>query len=319
MRRRIVGIIALIALAGLALGVYGRFVREPPPPPEGPRFTDDQKPLPPADEFEQLAKTDPVAMLAKCLARYEREVKGGVTATLLKQERVGGEPKPDKDPPEEVISLFVRGDVPDPATGKPAVEVLMKWQSGARTFLGSEIKGTLYSERPGAEGTGGKVVTWRPKATFKTNAISINDPLARGQSRYCIRDAGLYRGMLRTYDAWKQRKEAGTLHAEYLGKRFVEKAGRECYIVRRTCPSPEVDAFELGGEPDLSPKNVAEAGFTQVTVMIDAERWLQVGSELHRVGPDGRAVLIGSYYFRDVNTNPTFAPDTFDREGLLKR
>jgi hypothetical protein len=320
MARGIVRLAAVLALIGLGLSVYARFFYEPPLV-EPPRRDDDGKPLPKTDEFEELAKTDPVAMYDACLKRFEREVRGGFRATLVKRERVNGEPKPPAEPQEEVIRQAVRGDVPDAETGQACIEVVMKWQSGEREALGSKIQGTLYSEKPGEAGTGGKVIVWRPSAPFASTMPSpIKGPLAESQSRYCIRDAGLYGGMHRTYEAWKQRKEAGTLTTKYLGKEVVEKAGgRLCYVIERTCKSPEVDAFERGGVADTSPSNVAKVGFTSVRVMIDAERWLQVGTELHRAGPDGKSILIASYYFRDVELNPTFGPDTFSEAGLKKK
>jgi hypothetical protein len=315
MRRRIVGLLTVLALVGLGLSVYAKFFYAPPLLARQQHHQDDHKPLPKADEFEELVRTDPLTMYDKCLTRYKREVKGGMRATLVKRERVKGEPKPPADPQEEVISIAVRGDVPD-ETGKVCPEVVMKWQSGARrSFLG-EIRGTFYSERPPPEGTGKKVLVKLPISTITT---SPNTQLAQTQSRYCICDAGLLGAMTRTYSAWKQRKEAGTLKVEYLGKRVVEQTGgRLCHIVKRTCGGLEVDPFQIDGKADLSPENIEKSGFTSVTVMIDVERWIQVGSELVRTGPDGRDTLIASYYFRDVELNPPFEPDTFSEAGLKK-
>jgi hypothetical protein len=305
--------LTLVPLAGLLVGVYVRFFREPPPPPEPPVVVDDHNRLPTADEFLQLAKTDPVAMLHASLIRYQREGNGSFTATLVKKERVHGEPKPPKEPPEEVINLFVRGDDAEP----PCIEVLMKWQSGARKAMGAEIRATLYNEKPAPEGTGGRVVTWRPNALVKTFTVNATDSMARDQSRYCIRDAGIYRGMLRTYEAWKRRQDAGTLTARYLGTELIAQLdGRLCHVVERSCPSPEVDPFELKKEadPEPSPKTVAAEGFTRVRIMIDVETWLQVGTELYR--PDGE--LLAAYYFRNPDIKPTLPADTFTDAALKK-
>ncbi|HSQ54746.1 MAG TPA: hypothetical protein VLM40_03295 [Gemmata sp.] len=310
-----------LALVGLGLSIYARFFYAPALA-EPERFVDDHGRLPTAEEFEALAASDPVKMYDACLKRFQREVKGGFRATLIKRERVHGEPKPPEDPPEEVIRLAVRGDVPDSETGKSQIEVSMKWQSGPRKdFLGSEIWATLYSERPGKDGTGGAVVTWRPHALIRpVTPVPVNGSLAQGQSRYCIRDAGHYGGMHRTFLAWENRRKAGTLKTEYLGKQVIEKVGgRLCYVVRRHCDSPEVDPFERGGAADTSPSNVAKVGFTSVTVMIDCESWLQVGTELQRTGPDGKPILIASYYFRDIELNPKFEPDTFTEAGLSRK
>ena len=303
MARTVVGAIALATLVLLGVGVYGRFFAPPPPPPAGPEFTDTASaPLP-------TAKTDPVAMYEKCLAHYQRTAKG-LSATLVKRERVNGEPLPAQD---EVILLAVRGDVPDPATGTHEIEVAMHWVSGAKRVGLGEVVATLFSEKPGAEGTGGEVVTYRPRALKPTHSVALAGSSAKGQSRYSIRDAGIYRGMLRTYDAWKQRRAAGTLKTEYVEKRAVaEVGGRVCHVIDRTAAAPEADPFELGGAPVTDPAVIARDGFTRVRVMIDAETWMQVGSELYR--PDG--TLLASYYFRNVDTNPTFAPDTFTVAGL---
>ncbi|MCE9564728.1 MAG: DUF1571 domain-containing protein [Planctomycetes bacterium] len=317
MIRFCVGLAAIATFAALVLGVYGRFFTAPSPEAKVDEVVYDvAAPLPAANEFEQLAKTDPVAMYEKCLARYQRDAKG-FTATLVKKERVAGEPKPPKEPQEEVIQLAVRGDTPDPTTGKHCTEVSMRWQSGAKRFVGAEIRATLYSELPGDAGTNGNVMSFRPDALLKSvSSVHPADPLAQGQSRYCIRDAGMYRGMLRTFNAWKQRKDAGTLTTEYVGKKPIpEIDGRVCYVIDRVCASPEADPFELGGAPVTDPAILARDGFTKVRVMIDAETWQQVGTELYR--PDGQ--LLASYYFRNPNTNPTFAPDTFTMAGLKKK
>ena len=66
------------------------------------------------------------------------------------------------------------------------------------------------------------------------------------------------------------------------------------------------------------PKVVANEGFTEVTIFVDAERWVQVGTELYRTEPDGTRVLVGAYAFRDVQLNPDFPPDTFTPAGMKK-
>ena len=325
MTRNIVcGVGIAACLTGIGLGLYTKYVHSTPAP-DAPVFNDNPlKPLAPPDKFEKLARENPVEMLAQCLSRYQREVSGGGRFTLQKQERVKGEPKHPDAPPVEVIEVCVRGDVPDPETKKTAIEVLMKWKSGARkpasdfTGLARPIEATLFSEKPAPEGYDGKVVT-RPGVLQTISApMDPGSSLAKSQSRYCIRDAGLYRSMLRTYEAWKNRAAAGELKVEYLGKRTPEHIGRECHVVRRLCPRVEIDAFEVGGTASTEPKVVAVEGFTEVTIFIDAERWLQVGTELYRTEPDGTRVLVGAYYFRDVQLNPTFPPETFTAAGLKK-
>jgi len=324
MSRRLLITSGVVALAASGLGyvAYEQYPRDTPPP-VAPPFIDRGETLSSQQQFDKLAETDPVKMLAECLTRYQREVKGA-QFTLRKQERVQGKPKPTAEPPVEVIDVCVRGDVPDPETNKTAIEVRMKWTSGARkpasdfTGLARPIEATLFSERPAPEGYGGKVVT-RPGVVKE-----ISDPMdpagsmAEGQSRYCIRDAGLYRSMLRTHAAWAARQAAGELKVDYIGKRTPEFIGRECHVIKRTCPRIELDAFEIGGKANTDPKAIANEGFTEVTIFVDAERWLQVGTELYRTEPNGKRVLVGAYAFRDVQLNPDFGPETFTPAGMKK-
>lgn len=311
------GIVALTA-AGGAYFAYDTFFRAAPPPPPV-EHPDTGATLSTQQQFDKLAETDPVKMLDQCLTRYQREVKGGLRCTLQMQERVRGEPKPPAQPTVEVLDLCVHGDVPDPESKQTAIEVLMKWQSGAKVVAGSEVRGTLFSERPAADHPG-KILPWRPKALLMKlgPVMPYNGKEAQGQSRYCIRDAGLYRSMLRTHKAWEARQAAGELKFEYLGKRTPEQIGRECHVIKRVCPRVELDSFEIGGTASTDPKVVAAEGHTEVTVFIDVERWLQVGTELYRTEPDGTRVPVGAYYFRDVQLNADLPPDTFTTAGLKK-
>jgi hypothetical protein len=188
----------------------------------------------------------------------------------------------------------------------------MIWEQGARKdLLKNAVRGTAYVE--GANGD--QILTYRPTAIFlKDHNIDLKGPMARDASRYCIKDAGLYRSMLRTYAAWKDRKEGGVLKTTYLGKRSVpELGGRVCYEVRRTCEKPEVDPFALDEQPPTDQKIIDRDGFTEVTLLIDAERRLQIGTVLRRA--DGE--LIGEYYFQDVELVTTeFPPDTFTAAAL---
>jgi hypothetical protein len=306
MSRRAIAVSAGAMAIALGLVLYTLIPSKTADLIEVPQVLDTAAALSKPTEFEQLAKSDPVAMLENCLVRYQREVKDGLRCTLDKEERVHG-----KLLPREEISLFVRGDVPEPTTNKTQIEVLMKWQSGAQQVLGSLVKGTLYVEEKSRE----QIITWRPDAPFrKEHAIDIAGSSARGASRYCIRDAGLYRSMLRTFKVWEQRKREGTLVTEYLGRKPIERAGGvECHIVKRTCRPEEVDSFELGGTPNR--EAIAQEGFAELTIMIDAERWLQVGTEARRANGE----LIGAYYFRGIELNPIFLPGTFDKDGLLKK
>lgn len=309
-------LLACVLLMAGGAGLYWGWLRPAPPLAESEEFLDDHAPLPESEAFLRLLLDHrPVEALEKCLARYQREVRQGVTATLVKRERIYGQPRPPQAPPEEVIELAVRGDVPDEA-GKTRIQVRMVWRQGARNVLGSPLRGVLYVEEQGHGQD--KILTYRPQALLRPeHAIALNDVSARSSSRYCLRDAGLYRGLLRTYTVWKQRQQAGRLQVRYLGTEAVDVVGgRVCHILERTCPEPEVDPFEIGGAPNIRPgDDPTEVGVVRVRLYLDAERWLQLGSELYRA--DGH--LLACYYFRDVNLRPVFAEDDFTPAGLKRR
>ncbi|GIW83696.1 MAG: hypothetical protein KatS3mg106_209 [Gemmataceae bacterium] len=209
------------------------WLRPAPPLAEGEEFYDDQKPLPEAEAFLRLLLDhQPVEALEKCLARYQREVRHGMTATLVKKERIYGQPPPPQEPVQEVIDLAVRGDVPD-ESGRTHIQVRMIWREGARQVLGSPVRGVLFVEEQG--GGKDKILTYRPQALLRPeHYIALNDVSARSSSRYCVRDAGLYRGMLRTYTVWKQRQQAGRLQVHYLATEAVDFLdGRVCHILER--------------------------------------------------------------------------------------
>jgi hypothetical protein len=329
--------VLVAVVGGAGYGTY-RLVAPAPNLAEGGERVDEGKPLPNQNQFDVLVgakppppdkpganpqpdtpfvQADPVAMLDACLIKYQREVKGGFTAILEKHEQVEGKLH---DP--EVIRLAARHEFPDPPGSPLGVQMRMVWESGApKDFTGSEMRAVLYDQKTDPK----QIVTWRPKArldSLREFRVDVNGSLARGASRYCIRDGGLYRGTLRTYDAWKARQAAGVLKTEYLGKQVAEKAGKHpdgrpvtCHVIRRTCPSPELDAFEIGGHPSTDPKDVDRDGFTEVTIMIDEERWLQVGTVIKRTDVQPER-LIGEYYFRDVELNPALPEDTFTVEGM---
>ena len=69
-----------------------------------------------------------------------------------------------------------------------------------------------------------------------------------------------------------------------------------CYAFKRTCPKPEED------------------GFSEGTVYVDKENWLQVGTLLK--ADDGK--VIGEYLFRDVRFNPKFRADQFTKAVLTQ-
>jgi hypothetical protein len=238
---------------------------------------DNGSPLPDAASLERLARTDPVAFLEACLRRCDREVHG-YRATLQKQERIDGKVRP-----VEVIDVAFRE--------KP-FSVLFDWREGA-----GRARRTLY-----VRGENEDKLLVRPSGAlaYKLAGIVSRDPEgpdARAAGRYPLTGFGIKIGMQRVLSSWQAAQKKGELHVEYVERRRVRELGnRECYVLRRA--------------PYARPE---EDGITSLTMYVDVETWLQVGTILK--GKDG---LIGEYYFRDVRLNPEFPADTFTRLSLEK-
>lgn len=244
-------------------------------------------------DFARLAQTDPIAMLSAAIRRYRAEVRS-YTARLDKQERVRGTLYPP-----EVLRISVR-DTP--------YAVKMIWEAGARTVLFAQVEGVLYA----AGENGGKIKVWRPTSFLKLVDSGPNDATARNASRYSITEAGLASALERTYRAWSEADKTQDLQWEFVATHPVpEVGGRVCHIIRRTCTKPELDPF-LMSEPRPDASSRPDEAFTTITLMFDAETWLQIGSVLERADHQ----LIASYYFRDIVLNPTLSADTFTPAGL---
>jgi outer membrane lipoprotein-sorting protein len=137
--------------------------------------------------------------------------------------------------------------------------------------------------------------------------------MGKGSSRYSIEDAGLKRGSLRTFKAWQTKREAGELIFDYRGKvKLPELGNRECFAIHRTIKGLEVDNFRLNDDTVRNPAKHPKEAFTAVTIYLDCETWLQVGSQLWKA--DG--TLYASYFFRDIEINPAFGPDDFTKKAL---
>lgn len=259
-------------------------------------------PAPTETTIGQLVGGDPIPFFEACVRRVKADVHG-YRATLVKQERIRG-----KLGPREVIRVTGRAE---------PYSVRMVWQEGARETLGTKTEGTLFV----AGENGGKIKVWRPSAflaAMRFMDVAPTDDRARDSSRYAITEGGLLSANERTYRAWS---EALALDPAAWPKRWkfhgtqaiAEVGGRTCHVYERACDPPEVDRF-VRTDPAPDVKARAADAFAAVKVMIDAETYLQVGSELRRT--DGE--LIGSYFFRDVELNPKIPADQFTVAAFKK-
>jgi hypothetical protein len=222
--------------------------------------------------FEDLPGKDPITFLEKCLEKYDRTVKTGYTLVLRKQERIDG-----KLHPLERIEVWFK-DAPH--------SVFFKWLEGQR-----KARRVLY-----VKGENQDRMVALPTILPVVVTRDLDSPDAKSSGRYSIDEFGLKKAMQRVVYHWKKAREAKALYVEYEGVHRVPEVGdRPCYKLHRTrFARPEDD------------------GVTDLTLYIDTETLLQVGSVLR--GPDGE--LMGQYFFRDIRLDPAFRPDQFTRAAL---
>jgi hypothetical protein len=267
----------LLAMLLLAAASKGEKKATPVKKAVVPGVLGDEKRLADAGDMAKLAKEEPVRFLENCLARYRRDVQG-YQCTMQKQERLKG-----KLWPKETIEVFFKE--------KPH-SVLMRWLGGAR-----KAERALYVEGE----NDGKMLA-RPNGVLARKIVGdvvvreVDGDDARQSGRYTLKEFGIKKGTERTLAAWQASRDRGQLRVEYLGETKVREAGdRLCYKLRRTYEAPEND------------------GVTQLTIYVDKETWLQVGSTLK--GEESK--LIGEYFFRDISINPKSDPELFHRQALV--
>ena len=219
----------------------------------------------------------------------------GYTCTFEKRERIGGVLQP-----AEVVAVAFRDD---------PFSVFMKWEAVPKYRF---PYCSLYVRGENGGKTKALVRTRLGTLVMDTETDSAS---SRAAARYSVEDFGFYRTTFRTHKAWSAVRSEGRLRPEFVGTRPVpECGGRVCHVVRRPCDPPEVDTFSLAETGRRDPAAFPTEAFTTVTLMFDAETWLQLGS----VQTDAAGELVGSYYFRDVVLNPTFTADQFTPAALMK-
>jgi uncharacterized protein DUF1571 len=222
---------------------------------------------------QELLHYHPLQFLEMSLERYKREV-AGYTTRFLKQERIGG----TLNPPE-TLDVWFR---------EQPFSVLMYWLDGPHKgqkalYVAGENDGKLLARGAGLLG-------------FRIWTKNVDDAEAKRNGRYTIDQFGIYLGTQRAVASMKKAEERGTLRLTYEGIYAVPQLGnRECYKIVRTPYDP-----------------LEEDGLNELTIYLDCENWLQVGSVLK----DSQGQLIAEYYFRDLKLNPPFKKEQFTRAAL---
>lgn len=283
--RRLVLLLVICLLVGPDRADPSRARPAPPPfiiPPmtvPSPVETTSAK-IPTAEEFAELARTEPLAALHVGVARCRQEVRG-FTAELQKQERINGR----LNPVETV----------DVAYSARPHSVLLRW----RTEPSGQADRVLF-----VDGANDNQLLARPKSRLARaiagSAVGRDPegPEARQGGLVSVRQFGFQKSAERVVVAWDQAKAEGRLHIEFVGMEPVAEAGgRPCYLFRRTMTPP------------------ADDGLASVLIGLDRDSWLQVVNVL--TDADGKTMA--AYYFRNVVVNPEFAPDQFEPAVLAQQ
>ena len=130
---------------------------------------------------------------------------------------------------------------------------------------------------------GNETTVWRPNGFLRTVSVGVKDSDARRAARYTIVESAFDKSMLRTLVAWGEAQKRGDPKPVWVRTAQEDAVGgRLCHVIRRTCPVPEVDSFALDESPSKDAAKIKNDGHSEVTILLDAETWLQVGTELKR-------------------------------------
>lgn len=224
----------------------------------------------------ELAAKDPIEFLQQGLDRYTKEVQG-YRCIFDKQEKVNGKLRP-----KETIRVHFR---------EQPFSVHMEWLKGRERafkslFVEGENDNLIYVRVLHA--------TLGLKLPKKVDADDV-----RATSRFPVTQFGMYLGAKDTVEHMRRAQEEGRLHVKYVGiERFLELGNRLCYKFVRTPYDP--------------PEGLAKENLNELTIYIDAQTRLQVGSVLK----DTEGKLIAEYYFREIELNPTFDEKQFTMDSL---
>jgi hypothetical protein len=192
---------------------------------------------------------------------------------------------------ERVNDRLKPAEVIDAAFREKPFSVLMRWRKGA-----DRVQALLYERGANEDRILGKPAGWRAIVGIVAREPGSAD--VRAASRYPPTEFGIKVGMERVLESWVAAQKRGELKIVDLGQRRVKEVdNRLCWVLKRpSYARPEED------------------GITAATFYFDKATWMMLGSVLH--GEGGK--LIGSYYFRNLELNPKFAPDTFTLAALKR-
>jgi hypothetical protein len=230
---------------------------------------------------DDLAKTDPLALLQLALHRYQNSV-SDYQCTFTKQERIQGELGQDQQ-----IQIRFR-EMP--------FSVLMEWTRNA-----GDAKRVLYVQGQWQNSDGDDLAKIEPQGAIarllvKSVALPINGSAARAQSRRTIDQFGFGNALKLIIDYAGTAVRSGQGSLTYAGQGELD--GRSTWILKRTLPYTAD-----GGEwPDRV-----------LIVHIDREWLLPIAC--YTFADDAQQTMLAKYEFSNVRLNTGLTPKDFDAQA----
>jgi hypothetical protein len=230
---------------------------------------------------DDLARTDPLALLRTALHRYQDSV-SDYQCTFTKQERIGG-----KLGQEQQIEVRFR-EMP--------FSVLMEWTRNA-----GDAKRVLYVQGQWQNSDGDDLAKIEPQGAIarllvRSVALPICGATAKAQSRRTIDKFGFGNALKLIIDYSSAAVQTGQGSLVYAGTGEVE--GRPTWVLKRTLPYTAD-----GGEwPDRI-----------LIVHIDREWLLPVAC--YTYADDAQKTILAKYEYSNVRLNTGLTPKDFDAQA----
>ena len=170
--------------------------------------------LPTAEQYEELARTDPIAFLKAGILRYHREVRG-YQAVLVKQDAHRRQAAPGGNSQRLVSRRPVqRADALDRRSDRP------------------RRPGPVRQGRERGQDAGSSQKPRRPNARRRRRGSRHRRGRATRGRALQLREFGLKKGSERTLAAWEAALKRGNLKVEYLG---VQRRSKNAMAASATC------------------------------------------------------------------------------------
>ena len=182
----------------------------------------------------------------------------------------------------------------------------MAWESGKGKSLIGTVPGTLFVEEHGY-GQGQDHGLGRIRHPPRQCAMAYR---SRKASRYCIKDAGLYRAMLRSHTRLEKaarRQGIELAIGREAGRSGSRRSGLLCHRTHQSDPRGRSVRDRRRAEPATAKPPPSRLRSASLCTSMPSGGFRSAAN----CRKDGH--LLAAYYFRDIDLNPKFADDTFTR------